>query len=61
MDEDIVSKGRRYMKAWAEKRKREVEAEGARELAKMFELVARLCELEESVKSLSRPNELLGS
>jgi hypothetical protein len=40
------------MKTWAEKRRREMEAIGAKELADMFNTIVRLCELEEKVKSL---------
>ncbi len=36
------------MKAWAEKRRRELEAAGATELAHMFETVVRMCEADES-------------
>ncbi len=39
------------MKAWAEKRKHEVEALGATELAEMFHLIIRLCELEEQTNT----------
>ncbi len=39
------------MKTWAEKRRREMEAIGARELADMFNTIVKLCELEEEVKS----------
>lgn len=35
------------MKAWAEKRRRELEAAGDMELAHMFELVVRMCEVDE--------------
>jgi hypothetical protein len=37
------------MKAWAEKRRQELEAIGERELAEMFQLVIRICELEEQL------------
>jgi hypothetical protein len=37
------------MKAWAEKRRRELEASGEAELARMFELVVRMCEVDEVV------------
>jgi hypothetical protein len=37
------------MKAWAEKRRRELEASGEAELAHMFELVVRMCEVDEVV------------
>ena len=37
------------MKAWAEKRRRELEASGATELAHMFELVVRMCEVDEVI------------
>ena len=36
------------MKAWAEKRRRELEASGEAELARMFELVVRMCEVGEA-------------
>ncbi len=36
------------MKAWAEKRRRELEAAGATELAHMFETVVKMCEADES-------------
>ncbi len=36
------------MKAWAEKRRRELAAAGATELAHMFETVVRMCEADES-------------
>jgi hypothetical protein len=36
------------MKAWAEKRRRELEAAGATELARMFETVVKMCEADES-------------
>jgi len=35
------------MKAWAEKRRRELEASGEAELARMFALVVRMCEVDE--------------
>jgi len=37
------------MKAWAQKRKREMEVVGENELAVMFDLVVRLCELDEQL------------
>ncbi|MFH1113190.1 MAG: hypothetical protein V1792_04655 [Pseudomonadota bacterium] len=37
------------MKAWAEKRRKEMQACGAGELAHMFELVSRICDLEEQL------------
>jgi hypothetical protein len=37
------------MKEWAKKRRQELEAIGERELAEMFQLVIRLCELEEQL------------
>jgi hypothetical protein len=37
------------MKTWAEKRRRELEASGEAELAHMFELVVRMCEVDEVV------------
>jgi hypothetical protein len=39
------------MKAWAEKRRRELEASGEAELARMFELVVRMCEVDEVLPS----------
>jgi hypothetical protein len=35
------------MKVWAEKRRRELEAAGDMELAHVFELVVRMCEVDE--------------
>ncbi len=40
------------MKTWAEKRRREMEAVGATELADMFKTIVKLCELEDQLKSL---------
>ena len=40
------------MRQWAERRRREMEGIGSPELARMFELVARLCELEEQAHGL---------
>ncbi len=40
------------MKTWAEKRRREMEAVGATELAEMFKTIVKLCELEEQLRSL---------
>ncbi len=40
------------MRAWAERRRREMQGLGSPELARMFELVAKLCELEEQVAGL---------
>ncbi len=37
------------MKAWAQKRKEEVEAAGEKELAEVFQLVIKICELEEQL------------
>ncbi|MBI4962129.1 MAG: hypothetical protein HY913_02530 [Desulfomonile tiedjei] len=37
------------MKTWAIKRMQQMEANGAPELARMFELVARICELDEQL------------
>jgi hypothetical protein len=37
------------VKAWVEKRRRELEASGESELARMFELVVRMCEVDEVV------------
>ncbi len=45
------------MKTWAERRKREMEAIGATELAEMFSTIVKLCELEERVKSLKDSGE----
>jgi hypothetical protein len=44
--------GEPTMRAWAERRRREMEGIGSAELARMFELIARLCELEEQVAGL---------
>jgi hypothetical protein len=44
--------GGRQMKSWAEKRRREMEAIAAEELAEMFATIVKMCELEEQVKSL---------
>ncbi len=35
------------MKEWAKKRKQELEAMGEKELAEIFQLVVKICELEE--------------
>ncbi len=37
------------MKEWAKKRRQELEAMGEKELAEMFQLVIRICELEEQL------------
>ncbi len=37
------------MKAWALKRRQEVEAAGEKELAEVFQLVIKICELEEQL------------
>ena len=37
------------MKEWAKKRRQELEVMGERELAEMFQLVIRICELEEQL------------
>jgi hypothetical protein len=37
------------MKAWALKRRQEIEAAGEKELAEVFELVIKICELEEQL------------
>jgi hypothetical protein len=39
------------MKAWAEKRRQETEAMGERELAEVFQLIIKICELEEQLMS----------
>ena len=39
------------MKTWAEKRKRELEAMGETELAEVFRLVVKMCELEEQLRN----------
>lgn len=41
------------MKAWAEKRGRQMEAMGEKELAEMFQLVVRIYELEERLTERS--------
>lgn len=43
------------MKAWAKKRRREMQACGAAELAHMFELVSRICDLEEQLGWVRNP------
>ncbi len=43
------------MKAWAEKRRRQMQACGATELARMFELVCKMCELEEQIGRVRHP------
>jgi hypothetical protein len=40
------------MKTWAEKRRKEMAAIGATELADMFKAIVRLCELEEQIRLL---------
>lgn len=37
------------MKEWAKKRRRELEAMGEKELVEMFQLVIKICELEEQL------------
>ena len=37
------------MKAWAQKRRQETEAAGEKELAEVFQLVIKICELEEQL------------
>jgi hypothetical protein len=39
------------MKEWAEKRMRQLQAMGEMELAEVFQLVIRICELEDHIKS----------
>jgi hypothetical protein len=39
------------MKEWAEKRMRQLQAMGEMELAEVFQLVIRICELEDQIKS----------
>ena len=39
------------MKAWAEKRRQELEAMGEKELAVVFQLFIKICELEEQLMS----------
>jgi len=39
------------MKAWAEKRRQEMEAIGEKDLAEVFQLVIKICELEEQLMS----------
>lgn len=39
------------MKTWAEKRRREMEMLGATELAEMFDLVAKICAMDEKLSS----------
>jgi len=43
------------MRRWAERRQREFEELGATELARVFELVAKMCELEEDRERGTRP------
>ena len=42
------------MKAWAEKRRRELEASGEAELARMFETVVKMCEADDSLVPSSK-------
>ncbi|MGO9121127.1 MAG: hypothetical protein ACLQPD_26380 [Desulfomonilaceae bacterium] len=42
------------MKAWAEKRRRELEASGETELARMFETVVKMCEADDSLVPSSK-------
>jgi hypothetical protein len=39
------------MKTWAEERRRQMEMVGATELAEMFDLVVKMCALEEKLSS----------
>jgi hypothetical protein len=39
------------MKAWEEKRRQELEAMGEKELAEVFQLIIKICELEEELMS----------
>jgi hypothetical protein len=39
------------MKAWAQRRKQELESMGEKELAEVFQLVIKICELEEELMS----------
>ena len=39
------------MKAWVLKRRQEIEAAGEKELAELFQLVIKICELEEKLLS----------
>jgi hypothetical protein len=39
------------MKQWAKERRRQMEAAGAKELAEVFTLVIKICELEEELKA----------
>ncbi len=39
------------MRTWAEKRTRELEAMGETELAEVFRLVIKICDLEEQLKN----------
>jgi len=39
------------MKAWAEKRRQEIEAMGEKDLAQVFQLIIKICELEEQLIS----------
>ncbi len=48
-------KGAKIMRAWAEKRRRQMEEIGALELARMFELVSRICELDEQLGCVRHP------
>ncbi len=41
------------MKVWALKRREELEAAGEKELAEVFQLVVKICELEEQLVSNS--------
>jgi hypothetical protein len=40
------------MKKWAEKRRSEMEAAGEKELADVFRLIVRICELEDQLKGV---------
>ena len=48
------------MKIWAEKKRGEMEALGATELAEMFDLVVKICVLDEK-RALSRKDTLSSS
>jgi hypothetical protein len=47
------------MRNWAEQRRQEMDRIGAPELARMFELVARLCEMEDQAARLKEEAILL--
>ena len=50
---------RKTMRDWAEKRRHEMERIGSAELARMFELVARLCQMEEEAAGMKDERILL--